>query len=148
VIKKQKEKLRTLEERGKTSGTYQRTVEPWTDTDDISFRREVESRYRDRTPPQALDEKLEMQRVRRPEMETWAQKELGKPLPEIEEWAIDFILWYRRMVERNRVHMRWLDYCLCGARGKLPPIRSDIESEITCQDCQSIFRRKIGSRPD
>jgi hypothetical protein len=142
-MKKLKEKL---QERGSTSGTYLKTVKPWTDADDIIFRQEVESRYRDRTPPQDLDEKLDMQRVHREEMEVWALRELGKPLPEIEEWIISFILWYRRMIERNRVHMRWLDYCLCGAKGKLPPIRSDIESEITCQDCKNIFSREIETR--
>lgn len=128
-------------QRGKVSGTYTKTIAPWTVDDDTAFRREVESRYRDRTPPQALDEKEEMQRVRREEMEEWALKTLHKPLPETEEWAVDFVLWYRRMVARNRVHMRWLDYALCGAKGKLPPIKSDIESEITCPTCKEIFSR-------
>lgn len=125
--------------RGKASGTYTRTIHAWRPEDDAAFRREVEARYRDRTPPQAGDEKNEMQRVRREEMESWAKETLKKELPETEEWAIDFVLWYRRMVSRNRVHMRWLDYALCGARGKAPPIRSDIESEITCPTCKEIF---------
>lgn len=125
---------------GKSSGTYVKTLREWTADDDAAFRSEIETRYRERTPPITPRYRDAMSRVSREEMEDWAIKVLYKPLPQTDEWALDFVTWYQKMMKQNQVHANWLQGALCGFRGRKPAILTSEEASITCDICREIFR--------
>lgn len=128
--------------RGHSSGTYAKTPSgAWSRDDEAALRAEAEDRFRERTPPAPGDPKDESVRVTRDELDVWARSVLGRGLPDAPEWGLDFAVFYRKMVRRNRVHMTYLEFALCGARGRARPIRSEVEGEVTCDVCREIFSR-------
>ena len=123
----------------KSSGTFAKT-DPWTDKDEVLLRHEVELRYRDRTPPRSPEEADPRDRVTLEEMWVWALEKVTRTPPRTEAWEDAFYAWYDTMVERNPVHLQWLDrFALCGAKGEMPPIRTTSEDLVTCQVCKAVF---------
>jgi len=125
----------------KISGTYTKTA-PWSDREEVLLRHEVEIRYRERTPPRSSADQNPRERVSLEEMLLWSMETQGKIPPQTDIWEKKYFEWYDLMVERNPVHQTWLDdFALCGAKGEMPPLRTGVESEVTCENCKLVFGR-------
>lgn len=73
----------------------------WTLADEKAYRREVERRFRLRTPPPDVCYAHWGDRVTRSEMRTWSMTTLGRVSPVHWDLMADRAAWYRRMARRE-----------------------------------------------
>lgn len=131
----------------KGSGTYPKTT-LWEAKDEVVLRHEAELRYRDRSPPRSEETVNPRDRVTLEELWVWSLENLGKLPPRTAVWEEQFFEWFDLMVERNPVHLAYLDeYALCGAKGEMPPLRTEVESEVTCPMCRAAFGDPLNELP-